>query len=393
MSATPSRKQAGADDFLEKWISNLFKGEDGELGGARGDLDKKLANLQQATELAILGNTEETLKMASQLEENQRSHAVLLERVGTRLDNIHENTEHIANDVSKLLRLFGASVKPPQQPEKLAAKKPPSASGVRHALPIVGNDDHEYRVLKETLVPDTCSWLFAEPAWDAWLKTPENARPVLAVTAPPGAGKSHIAARVHDRLAQVAREEEERRSSVAHFYFREQENSFSWFLCGIVTIVNQIAESSGAICERFSAQIARDDVPMNVFKWQDIVKYLLGSVFERGSKHHLFLVLDGLDELRDFKSFEEFLSTWIVKEKLRISLVVTSRPSRLDDLPEGMPIVRIEATKVKQQDDFKTLIWHHINSHNNLRRFSRYVKQRIADTIQEVSPSRSKILL
>ncbi|KAH6665285.1 hypothetical protein F5X68DRAFT_250052 [Plectosphaerella plurivora] len=372
---------------FKKWISNLLKGEDGELGGARAELNKKLGHLQQATELAILGNTEETLKMTSQLEENQRSHTMLLERVGERLDNIHENTENIRDDVSKLLRLFGASNKPPQQPEKPVAKKPPSANGVRHALPIVSNDDHEYRVLKETLIPDTCSWVFAEPEWETWLNTPNGARPVLAVTAQPGAGKSHIAASIRDRLAQVAREDEAQRSCVAHFYFREQELAYSIFVSGIVTAVNQIAETNGAICERFSAQIARDDVEMDVYKWQDIVKHLLSTVFGPDSKNHLFLVLDGLDEMRDFKSFEEFLSEWIVKEKLRISLAVTSRPSRLESLPADMPIVRIEATKEKQKDDLKTLIWHQINSHNNLRRFSRYVKQRIADTIQEASPN------
>ncbi|KAI1046200.1 hypothetical protein LB505_009824 [Fusarium chuoi] len=66
---------------FKKWISNLFKGDDGELGGARANMNKNLDHLQQATEFAILGNTEETLAMASQLDENQKSHAEMLERV------------------------------------------------------------------------------------------------------------------------------------------------------------------------------------------------------------------------------------------------------------------------------------------------------------------------
>jgi hypothetical protein len=371
---------------FKKWISNLFKGDDGELGGARSDMNKRLEHLRQATEFAILGNTEETLKMTAQLEENQRSHAEMLEEVGHALDTIHENTESIKDDVAKLLKLFGGQ-KNEKQLEKPQANKPPSANGIRHAMPVIGKDDHEYQVLKETLLPDSCSWVFSEPEWEEWLNMKDGTRPILAITAQPGTGKSHLAASVHDMLKQRAREDDTGHTCVAHFYFREQENSFAWFLCGIITLVNQIAETNNAACEKLNAQIARDDIDLNARLWQDIVKYLLGAVFEQDSKFHLFIVFDGLDELRDWASFKEFLSKFIVDEKLRISLAVTSRPERLNDLPEDTKLIRIEATKEKQRQDLMSLIWHQINSLNHLRRFSRYVQQRVAVKVEEASPS------
>ncbi|QGI94934.1 hypothetical protein CEK26_008003 [Fusarium fujikuroi] len=371
---------------FKKWISNLFKGDDGELGGARANMNKNLDHLQQATEFAILGNTEETLAMASQLDENQKSHAEMLERVGHTIDTIHENTENIRGDIAKILKLFGGQKKEKAM-EKPQANKPTSSNSIRNAMPIVFNDDHEYHALKETLLPDSCSWLFSEPEWEEWLKLPDGTRPILAVASEPGTGKSHMAAALHDKLAQRASEDETGHTCVAHFYFREQEDAFAFLLCGVITVINRIAETNYAACEKLNAQIARDDLDIDTKLWQNLVEHLLGAVFAPDSKFNLFIVLDGLDELRDWANFKLFLTDYFNGKGLKISLVVTSRPEKLDDLPEGTKVTRIEATKKKQIQDLRALVWSEINALNNLRRFSRYVQQRIADNIEEASPN------
>lgn len=371
---------------FKKWISNLFKGDDGELGGARASMNKNLDHLQQATEFAILGNTEETLAMASQLDENQKSHAEMLERVGHTIDTIHENTENIRGDIAKILKLFGGQKKEKTM-EKPQANKPTSSNSIRNAMPIVFNDDHEYHALKETLLPDSCNWIFSEPEWEEWLKLPEGSRPILAVASEPGTGKSHMAAALHDKLAQRASEDETGHTCVAHFYFREQEDAFAFFLCGVITVINRIAETNYAACEKLNAQIARDDIDMDTKIWQNLVEHLLNAVFAPDSKFNLFVVLDGLDELRDWANFKLFLTDYFNEKGLKISLVVTSRPEKLEDLPEGTKVTQIEATKKKQMQDLRALIWSEINALNNLRRFSRYVQQRIADNIEEASPS------
>ncbi|KAJ9412530.1 hypothetical protein FOXG_14883 [Fusarium oxysporum f. sp. lycopersici 4287] len=271
--------------------------------------------------------------------------------------------------------------------EKPQANKPPSSSSIRNFMPIVPNDDHEYQALKETLLPDSCSWVFSEPEWEEWLKFPEGTRPILALIAEPGAGKSHMAASLHDKLAQRAAEDETGNTCVAHFYFREQDDSWGIFLGGIITVINRIAETNHAACERINAQIAKDDNEINANLWQELVQHLLADVFGPESKFNLFIVFDGLDELRDWGNFKLFLSDFYNDKGLRISIAVTSRPERLDDIPEKTKLVKIEATKKKQTQDLRALIWSEMNSLNNLRRFNRYVQQRIANTIEEASPN------
>ncbi|KAI8198200.1 hypothetical protein KHU50_008900 [Colletotrichum sp. SAR 10_65] len=372
---------------FKKWITNLFQGEDSELGGARALMNKRLGHLQQATEFAILGNSEETLKMTTQLDENQRSHTQMLERFENTMDSINENTENIKNDVAKLLKLFGgqteesqansdlldsaSSVKSVQDAQE-SGDKTLSARAIRYFIPGLGrNIEEESEALRETLLPDFCNWVFSEPSWNDWLAMKDGERPVLAITGQPGIGKSHLALALYDKLEERAREDETGHTCVVHFYFREEDDVFCSFLSCMVSIVIQIAETSNAACEKLKAQLARDDININNRLWQHLAKYLLKPLFEQNSKFNLFVVLDGLDELRDWNAFKGFLSI----------------PERLEDFPTDIRLLQIEATKDKQRRDFKVLIWHRINSLGCLKKFSRYVKQRVAVAVEESSPN------
>ena len=372
---------------FKKWITNLFKGEDGDLSGARAQMVERLGHLQQATEFATLANTEETLEMTAQLEENQEAHQKMLKEVGETIENIESNTMDIKNDVSKLLKLFNAQKKQPTQ-EKPQAKKPPSARGIRHAMPYVINEDHEWKTLTETMVPDTCQWIFSEPGWVEWAAMKDGTRPPFGISAQPGAGKSHMAATIHEKLRAMAREDETHNTCVGHFYFREREDNWAWFLCAIITSINQAAEQNSTVCEKFSAQIARDDLEWKTSIWQDLATHLLGFVFGESSKYSLLMLLDGIDELKDGAAFSEFLTKFIMEKKLRISVAFTTRPETLKDLPEECGAIIVEATKAKQLADLKTIIWHRINSLDNLKTYSRFVQQKLAVGVEEASPSK-----
>ncbi|KAJ0347263.1 hypothetical protein KNSL1_006622 [Colletotrichum chrysophilum] len=357
---------------FKKWITNLFQGEDSELGGARALMNKRLGHLQQATEFAILGNSEETLKMTTQLDENQRSHTQMLERFENTMDSINENTENIKNDVAKLLKLFGGQTEESQanndmvgsassvkgvQDAKESGDKTLSARAIRYFIPGLGrNIEEESEALRETLLPDFCNWVFSEPSWNDWLAMKEGERPVLAITGQPGIGKSHLAVALYDKLEERAREDETGHTCVVHFYFREEDDVFCSFLSCMVSIVIQIAETSNAACEKLKAQLARDDININNRLWQHLAIFLLKPLFEQNSKFNLFIVLDGLDEMRDLNAFKEFLSMFVTEKRLRMSLVVTSRPERLEDFPKDIRLLQIEATKDKQRQDFKVNI-------------------------------------
>ncbi|CAG7565393.1 unnamed protein product [Fusarium equiseti] len=158
--------------------------------------------------------------------------------------------ENIKGDIAKLLKLFGGQKQQEKAQEKDQAKKPPSGNKVLNFMPVAYNDDQEYKSLEETILTDSCGWIFAELEWEEWLKLPEAKRPILALTSGPGTGKSHMAAAVHDKLAQRAKEDDIGHTCVGHFYFHEQEDSYNYFLYGVITIIIQIAETNNIACKK-----------------------------------------------------------------------------------------------------------------------------------------------
>ncbi|KAK7424652.1 hypothetical protein QQZ08_008535 [Neonectria magnoliae] len=375
---------------FKKWITNLLQGEDSELGGARKAMDAKLARLQNATEFAILGNTEELRRMSLELQNNQRSHIAMLEEQMEVMGSIRDTTETIRSDMAKLLKAFDDEKRDrgKDQRAKVSAadqSKPPSAKRIRNVLPEVEGEDHEYHILRETIVSDTCTWVFAEPQWDEWFNQDIETQRLLAITGEPGSGKSHVGATVYERLLKEARRDTSTRTCAAHFYFREQSNSLSSLISAVCTIVNQVVEQSSPICELINTEYLKDDVAINVWEWQDILRKLLVPAFRHNSKNRLFLMLDGIDELESLASFTEFLEI-IKQENLRVSIVLTTRPNVLSQISDVMSTLQIEVNKEKQVQDLKALVWNRLNTLDALRKFSRYVKQRIADKVEAESP-------
>ncbi|GFP58593.1 hypothetical protein TASIC1_0010040400 [Trichoderma asperellum] len=325
---------------FKKWITNLIGGEDGDLSGARKKMDKDLTRLQNATEFAILGNSEELKKMNGELQVNQVEHTRMLEEQKEIMFSISQDTENIRSDVAKLLKAFteqNAKHDHKGKPSSQEASKPASASRVRNAMPDVEGEGHEYKILKETLVPDTCTWVFSQPEWETWIKQDEKdailSKPILALAGQPGTGKSHLAATVYDKLYSFAKEDCSQRTCVAHFYFREQHRDLCWFLKGIITVINQVVEQSAPLCERINAEMVRDEVFYSVWEWKDLLLKILGPSFNKDSPNRLFILFDGLDELFNFPQFLEFVK--LVKgENFRISIVVTSRPELVQQLSE-----------------------------------------------------------
>ncbi|KAL7802262.1 hypothetical protein V8C44DRAFT_345495 [Trichoderma aethiopicum] len=377
---------------FKKWITNLIEGEDSDLGGARKKMDKDLARLQNATEFAILGNSEELKKMSAELQVNQTAHTQMLEEQKEVMFNISQDTGSIRSDVAKLLKAFteqNAKHDHKGKPSNQDAGKPASANQVRNRMPDIEGEGHEYQVLKETLIPDTCTWVFSQSEWEAWIKQDEDTtslKPLLALSGLPGTGKSHLAASVYDRLYSIAKEDTTQRTCVTQFYYREQQKDLSWFKSGLINTITQVVDQSVPLCERINAEMVRDEVSYNVFVWRDLLLKILGPAFSKGSPNRLFLLFDGLDEMFDFSEFLEFVRI-AREERFRMTIVVTTRPELLQQLTEKFEVSTIEVTKEKQLQDLKTLVWHRINDLRCLKKFSRYVQQRIAERVEEVSPN------
>ena len=371
-------------ELIEKWISNLMHGDDSELSGARKTMDTKLSRLQNATEFAILGNTEELQRMSRDLQQNQQSHNAMLEEQREVMASIQDTTRSIHDDMTKLLKAF-SDTKKPRDKEAVKAQessKPPSARRIRNVLPDVQDPLHEYRLLKEIMVPDTCTWIFSEPGWETWINDPKGSqRPLLAVTGGSGMGKSHLAVSIYDHLQQQAREDDEKNICVAHYYFREQHMDLRQWSNALITIINQVVEQNAMACDVINAKYLADEVSLSLTDWRDLARNLLSEPFKEGSNGALFIVLDGLDEMLNIPEFLEFCGM-ITEGKWKVSVIFTARTSILPQLSEAK-LDKIEITKEKQLEDLKAFIWQKIRTLKNLRLFSRYVKQRIADRCEE----------
>ncbi|RGP81412.1 nacht and tpr domain-containing [Fusarium longipes] len=379
---------------FKKWISNLLQGGDSDLSGARKTMDVKLTRLQNATEFAILGNTEDLKKMNSELQQNSDIHTAMLQDQKEVMSSIHETTETIRNDMAKLLKAFDSqkkesSAKSKAKPSNFKNNKSDSANRVRNLFIEIEGEDHEYYVLKDTIIPDTCNWVFDEPQWEEW-HTHEDPSPVLAISGDPGVGKSHIGASVYDKLLKEAEDDSSKHLCAAHFYFREQATDLHTFIKAIEIVIIQVVEQNDQVCEMVLAEYNKDDVSIDWDDSGDLFSKLLGPVFRKDSDFRLNIMLDGIDELSDFENLLKILEI-IQRDELRISVVVTTRPERVKEISDVVPTISILVEKEKQKLDLRGLIWNRLNSLSALRTFGRYVKQRVADKLEDASPSKCSV--
>ncbi|KAF4811691.1 hypothetical protein CGCSCA5_v009622 [Colletotrichum siamense] len=185
---------------------------------------------------------------------------------------VRDTTEHIRDDMAKLLKASDdqkreqskqrGSGEQKSQPFAAEYSKHPSAKGIRNTLMGVEGEDHEDYVLQETIVPDTCAWVFREPEWERWLNQQDPPNTVLVITGSPGTGKSHLAFSVYQALkSEEATKDASRRTCVAQFYFREQNESLLSFANGVISVFNQVAEQSPELCEAMYEEIELSSKP------------------------------------------------------------------------------------------------------------------------------------
>ncbi|KAK0373549.1 hypothetical protein CLIM01_09075 [Colletotrichum limetticola] len=371
---------------FKKWISNLVNGDGGELTEARDELKKKLDHLQMATQFAILANTEARNDLIKQLDDNQRSHAKLLESFRNTIDSIYDETRLNGALLAKVLKKLYEKPEEKKQLEISQTKNHAPSRGLLNGLMAIGNNDYQYQGLKQTHILGSCSWLPLEAQWEKWHEIDDGKRPLLVVTGYPGVGKSHLAAAIYEKLQEKAKQDTTGNTCVVQFYFNKDHHSLSSFLCGLITLINQIAETNGAAYQILDAQIKKDELGrLDSKDWRHLVEHLLKPVFERSLMLHVFVVLDAINETTQWSDLMSFLYECIGNEKLRVSVVATCRLTDMIYLPNGITRLEIEVTKEKQRQDFKLFIWDQIQSLKHLKTFSRYVQQRVADVVEETS--------
>ncbi|KAF4890773.1 hypothetical protein CGCVW01_v014359 [Colletotrichum viniferum] len=125
---------------------------------------------------------------------------------------------------------------------------------------------------------------------------------------------------------------------------RKQNESLSSFANGVISAINHVAEQSPELCEALYTEIVRDESQINQGSSDDLLRKLLGVAPGKDSNGRLFLE------------------------------------------SSSKPPLNIEIAREKQMMDLRTIIWARINSLSALKKFSRYVQQRVADKTEEIAP-------
>ena len=372
----------------------MVRGEDGDLGGARKKMDTSLSRLQSATEYAILGNTEELQRMNSDLQQNQDLQTKMMEDQTKMLETVIQSQDSVRSDLMSIQRLLVMLEErrredtPKQRVGKASGqgKKPPTSNQVRSYFEETLNPFHEYHNIKESFIGETSIWIFEEPLWESWLaqKHGSNAPQILSLFGPAGSGKSHLAASAYDKLVNLAEKDAPTDTCVAHFYFRETTKDLSELYKAVNWIVIQIAEQNAVICEKICTELRREDLKIDGYEWKDVWKKLVKPCFSSPAKARLQIVWDGLDELSEYERQNMLDFFTFVKDipELNVTFLCTTR-QMLESSLEKVGGQFIKVTKEKQLPDLKALIWHHLNNDSGLRKFSKYMKQRISSTLEE----------
>ncbi|KAH8885431.1 hypothetical protein GQ53DRAFT_695857 [Thozetella sp. PMI_491] len=377
---------------FKKWLINLSKGEDGELGGARKRMDVSLKRLQDATEYAILGNTEEVKRMNADLQKNQDLQLNMAEEQNKMLQAVMDGQDTVKTElqsIQKLLVMFDQRRKdegPKQGASKAASQnKPPTSNRVRSSFPESTNPEVEYKSIKDNFIPETGSWIFEEDAWNLWATqdAAKNPPKILAVSGPPGSGKSHLAVSAYDKLFAAANGGTGE-TNVGYFFFRETTKDLQYFYQAINWLVIQLAEQNTLMCERINVELAKEDSDFDSWGWEDVWGNLVKPFFGKSSKSKLQIVLDGVDELMfgERDNVTGFLKMVSEATDLNVTVFCTTRETLVPALTE-MGAAFIEIVKEKQSADLKALVWQHLNKDSGLRKFARYMKQRIATELEE----------
>ncbi|GIZ42161.1 hypothetical protein CKM354_000543900 [Cercospora kikuchii] len=380
---------------LKKWVINMIKGEDSDLGGARKAMDTSLNRLQAATEYAILGNTEENNRMTVELQQNQDLQTEMIENQTKMLESVLEHQEDVKNDlknIQKLLAMFDQRNRDVGLPRtSKAATKPATSNRVRTFFEDTVDPVVLYQGIKERFLPDTCQWIFEEKAWTSFIApstSPQEGMSILAIEGAAGHGKSHIAASVFDHLTKHVSGD----TCVASFFFREQNSvDLATFCNGVNWIAIQAAEQNAVLCEMLNAEIRREDLAIDISRWQDVWKHLVVPLFPAGSSAKLCIIWDGLDELmfREKEKLLEFFEAAKAMSNSNISLICTTRPDKqIDERLQAANAHYLHVSSQKQVADLQLLIWQHLNDDDRLKRFSKFAKQSIVSALVERTDGR-----
>jgi hypothetical protein len=240
--------------------------------------------------------------------------------------------------------------------------------------------------MEEIYVEHTAEWLSSDPNFQEWT---EGKNPLLWMKGPDGIGKSFLA---HASLQKLPTRDDGN-NTFAYFYFKEDFPHLQSVQNALACTALQIAEKDGVYAEKVAAKIKEDgDKAADVTTWNRFFLSVFGeSAKAPGATHpnnHLYLIFDGLDEVREEQKdiFMAFLRD-VKKSKSRVHVAVTSRPEEAK-IAELEPLI-IEITKGKMLRDMRSLIWNRLTTLSRLKKFNLTSKKIIRKKVSKQADGES----
>lgn len=222
------------------------------------------------------------------------------------------------------------------------------------------------QMIKQSFIDGTNAWIADEPHLGSWQ---EGMAPLLWIRGSDGVGKSFTAHSIIQKLRSSGPDY----SNSAYFYFRSDVACLQTMETAFGCIAVQLAESNSRYAELVATHLKRDaGKPVGIPTWNRFFT----SIYTKDSHSmgHLYLVLDGLDEMEEKQrqALMEFLRA-IRAEKAKVSVLITSRPEA--DILVGQEPVIIDVTKEKISNDLRALVRLRLATLPRLRKFRPWLKK------------------
>jgi len=352
-------------------------------------METNIKRLESATLFVAARNTEDIHKDTTQLKTATVAIQSEMTMVATTTSDVKEDTnllvmanERIESALQALVvkqQSMARRERHPQQHKSGSDKKHTAFNSVKSWFAPLGDPALIHQEVGYFIVAGTNKWLLEHEKYDSWK---EGQYSFLWLEGPPGIGKTTMSHSIINDLNDAMRDDPA--SSVAYFYFREEEPDRRSAMNAIRSVIVQVAAQSTAFCEFVAAEISRDnDNETNYEDPTDLWNRYLVVHFAKDCDTHLFLVLDGFDEtsLAD-QVFWVGLLKYIRETSLKMSVLLTCRAS----LGERLVELELPTLAVKKEDlatDMKALIRSSFRTLPRIRKFHPETKRIIYTKILE----------
>ena len=394
---------------FKAWFKGMLEGPDDDLKGAYGDLEKVLKRLESACGMVVVANTEEIKYDTKNIDGRTQvidttTQNILAEtqNIDVRTQNIDATTqniytetqnigasmtagfEEVTKQLSKMmLQSQKATSKAPaaadtHKPKDPSAKKQAAFNLVKKNFAPNGDPSaRESREIGFSFVQGSATWITEHEMYQSWA---EGEGSILWLTGAPGIGKTCIAYSVSDALKRSYSDGV--RSSVACYYFREEQENLRSVQDALKSIIFQISGRDRVYCEAVANKM-HHDIKIDLTDIGVLWNTFFASIFTENSDSGLFLVLDGLDEAEPDEAAQLLeLLKQIKPQKLNIHVLITGRQVSKENVEDLEPRT-IDVTRDLISKDIGRLIFARFKTLSRLRKFSRQSKKEIVHRLRE----------